>query len=63
VTLYTGLEEVESLGRAVEAGQRGGRSTLETYELERLGPAKQVAKSSRQWSHSYLGRRGMPVTG
>jgi hypothetical protein len=48
VTLYTGLEEVEWLGQAVEAGQRGGRSTLETYELERLGPAKQVAKSSRQ---------------
>ena len=35
--LFTGLDEVEALGCAIEAERRGGPSALETYERERLG--------------------------
>jgi 2-polyprenyl-6-methoxyphenol hydroxylase-like FAD-dependent oxidoreductase len=54
--LFTGLEEVESLGKAIEAERRGERSALETYERRRLGPARRLGESSRDWSRHYLDR-------
>jgi 2-polyprenyl-6-methoxyphenol hydroxylase-like FAD-dependent oxidoreductase len=50
--LFTGLEDVESLG---------GRCALETYERERLGSARRLGESSRDWSRSYLRRRNTPA--
>jgi 2-polyprenyl-6-methoxyphenol hydroxylase-like FAD-dependent oxidoreductase len=61
--LFTGLEDVASLGQAIEAERRGGRSALETYERERLGPARRLGESSRAWSRSYLGRQDTAATG
>jgi 2-polyprenyl-6-methoxyphenol hydroxylase-like FAD-dependent oxidoreductase len=61
--LFTGLEEVEALGRAIEAERRGGPFALETYEGERLGPARQLGESSRDWSRAYLDRGKAPASG
>ena len=61
--LFTGLEEVEALGSAIEAERRGGPSALETYERERLGPARQLGQSSRDWSRGYLDRSRSQASG
>jgi 2-polyprenyl-6-methoxyphenol hydroxylase-like FAD-dependent oxidoreductase len=61
--LFTGLEEVEALGCAIEAERRGGPSALEAYERERLGPARQLGQSSRDWSRGYLDRSEAQASG
>jgi 2-polyprenyl-6-methoxyphenol hydroxylase-like FAD-dependent oxidoreductase len=56
--LYTGLEDVEALGRIMEAGRGGVQAALKRYETVRFGPAQDLGLSSRQWSESYLARIG-----
>ena len=52
--LATGLEDVEALGRAVQAELAGGRPALPAYGAERLQAARALALSSMQWSQAYM---------
>ena len=52
--LITGLDDVEALGRAVEAQLAGGPPALAAYEAARLAPGKALAMSSIRWSRDYL---------
>jgi 2-polyprenyl-6-methoxyphenol hydroxylase-like FAD-dependent oxidoreductase len=54
--LYTGLEDVEALGRIMEAGSEDLETALNHYETIRIGPAQDLGLSSREWSESYLAR-------
>jgi 2-polyprenyl-6-methoxyphenol hydroxylase-like FAD-dependent oxidoreductase len=54
--LYTGLEDVEALGRLMEAASGGLEAALNHYETIRVGPARDLGLSSRQWSENYLAR-------
>ncbi len=52
--LVTGLDDVEALGRAVQAQRAGGPPALPAYAAERLQPARALALSSMQWSQAYM---------
>lgn len=52
--LATGLDDVEALGRAVEAELAGGPPALPAYEAKRLGPARSLVASSMRWSEAYV---------
>jgi 2-polyprenyl-6-methoxyphenol hydroxylase-like FAD-dependent oxidoreductase len=54
--LYTGLEDVEALGRILEARSGDLEAALKRYERVRIGPAQKLGLSSRQWSEDFLAR-------
>jgi 2-polyprenyl-6-methoxyphenol hydroxylase-like FAD-dependent oxidoreductase len=54
--LYTGLEDVDALGRILEARSGDLEAALKRYERVRIGPAQKLGLSSRQWSEDFLAR-------
>ncbi len=51
--LLTGLADAEALGRVVR-GHRNADAALNDYEAQRLGPARDLAHFSQEWSQAYL---------
>ncbi len=51
--MLTGLADADALGDAIRKG-RTAATVLNDYEAQRLGPARDLAQLSEQWSQAYL---------